>query len=333
MKILITGSAGFIGFNLSNELIKNKKYQSQGIDNFNEYYDINLKLDRSKLLNQNGFITKKIDISKKDDLSEYFKDQNFDIVIHLAAQAGVRYSIENPDSYINSNIVGTFNLLEAIKKSNIKHLIVASTSSVYGFQDEIKFSEHIKADSQISLYSSTKKSAESIAHSYSYTYEIPTTVIRFFTVYGPWGRPDMALFKFVKAILEDKEIEIYNDGKMWRDFTYIDDLVHSIIKLIEVNPQDSTHYQNDTKSLVAPFRVVNIGNQKSIELNDFIASLEKIMDKKAKKVFLPMQLGDVPYTLSDCTLLNELIGFHPSTPVEIGIKNFFEWYKQYYQLD
>lgn len=329
MKILITGSAGFIGFNLSEKLCL--KYQCMGIDNFNDYYDVNLKHARSKILKSKGFITKKIDISSKSDLDSFLNKNEFDVIIHLAAQAGVRYSIENPNSYVQSNLIGTFNILESIKNKKIKHLLIASTSSIYGSSKKVKLSEAKKSDEQISLYSSTKKSIENIAHSYSYTHQIPITIMRFFTVYGPWGRPDMALFKFVNAIMNDEAIDVYNNGNMWRDFTYIDDLVKAIQKLIHVIPDEKNRVDNDSLSTVAPFRIVNTGNQNAVSLNYFIEVLEGVMKKKAKRKNLPMQLGDVSFTLSDSSLLKNLIDYAPSTKIEKGIKNFYNWYKLYYQ--
>ena len=329
-KILVTGCAGFIGFSLSNFL---KRYHVVGIDNMNTYYDINLKKDRLKILKKNkNFYFHRIDISNKtNSLFKILSSQKFDCIIHLAAQAGVRYSLIDPYSYINSNVLGTVNILEILKKIKFKgHLMVASTSSIYGKNDNIDFKENHKTDHQLSLYAASKKSVESIAHSYSHNFKINTTILRFFTVYGPWGRPDMALFKFVKSILNNEPLEVYNKGKMWRDFTYIDDLVFSIKSLIDKNPSIKSKITDDSLSPVAPYRIVNIGNQKAVKLIEFVKIIEKITNKKAIIKNLSMQKGDVNYTLSDSKLLNSLINFSPTTPVEIGVKNFYEWYLKYY---
>ena len=328
MKILITGVAGFIGYHLAKTLLANKNNEIFGIDNLNHYYDHNLKLDRLKDLSISNF--DKINISNNLELSNYLNNKKFDVVIHLAAQAGVRYSLENPTSYIQSNIIGTFNLLECLKIDKPKHFIFSSTSSIYGIRKESKFQEFDKSDAQISLYSSTKKSCESMLHSYSYNFGIPMTLLRFFTVYGPWGRPDMALFKFVDAMLKNKPIEVYNKGEMWRDFTYIDDLIRSIEKLINIIPNNKKMFKNDSLSADAPYRIVNVGNQNPIYLKDFINAIEKTLGLKSQKVNLPMQKGDVTYTHSDTSLLQNLINFKPDTKIEYGVKKFCEWYKQYY---
>lgn len=330
MKILITGTAGFIGFHLASLL--SKKHYCTGIDSFNNYYDLNLKKDRVNILKKHGVTTHKIDLSNYQITSNFFKKNKFDIIVHLAAQAGVRYSISNPQSYIQNNIIATHNILSLIKDNPPKHLLIASTSSVYGHTSGKSLNEKKTTDSPISLYAATKKSIESISHSYSYTYKIPVTVMRFFTVYGPWGRPDMALFKFVDAIMNNKSIEVYNGGKMWRDFTYVDDLTKSIQKLLNVIPSKKKFTPIDSISNVAPFRIVNIGNQKSVNLNKYIETLEKIIGKKSIRTNLPMQTGDVPFTLSDSGLLNNLIKFKPNTPVEFGIKKFFDWYLDYYKI-
>ena len=328
MKILITGSVGFIGFHLSKKLILSG-HDVTGIDNFNSYYDINLNMNRDKILKEMGLNTINIDISNKTQLDNFFLGKNFDIIIHLAAQAGVRYSLENPDAYLASNILGSFNLLENIKNSNIKHLLIASTSSVYGLNKNDNFNELYHSNEPISLYSATKKSVENISFYYSYNYKIPITNFRFFTVYGPWGRPDMALYKFTDALFNDKPADVYNDGKMWRDFTYIDDLVMAIQLLTDKVPSLNDNYKNDSLSKIAPFRIVNIGNQKSIMLNEFIETLESIAKKKLIRNNLPMQAGDVPYTLADSTLLKNLTGFTPNTPIVDGIRSFYEWYVNY----
>ncbi len=329
MNILVTGVAGFIGYSLSKELLK-KGFNVYGIDNLNTYYDIDLKKNRLNLLKDNKLDFKKIDLSNFEDLKKYIDQTNFDIVIHLAAQAGIRYSLVNPKEYINSNIIGTFNLLENIKEKNIKHLIAASSSSVYGNIQNKIFSESLKVDEQISLYASTKKSLENLCFSYSHLYSMPTSILRFFTVYGPWGRPDMAIYKFTKKILNCEEIEVYNKGNIYRDFTYIDDVITAIYKLINFSPSENNRLSNDSMSKIAPYRVLNIGNGSEVDINKIIYILEKITGVDAKKKYLPIQKGDVNFTLSNNQLLEQLIDFKPSTPIEIGIKNFFDWYKDYY---
>ncbi len=333
-RVLITGVAGFIGFNLSKCLISNN-YCIYGLDNLNDYYDVNLKKDRLDILNlSNQFEFKKLDLSiNSDQIVDWIKQNKFEVIIHLAAQAGVRYSIENPLSYIQSNILGSVNLFEALKVNEFNgHLIIASTSSVYGEREKTAFKETDKSDQQISLYSASKKSLESIAHSYSYNFNFKTTILRFFTVYGPWGRPDMALFKFVKAINSNKSIDVFNKGEMWRDFTYIDDLTESIKRLIPLQPRMKEENKKDSMSKVSPYRIINIGNQNVIKLSDMIKILEKIMNKKAEINYMPMQKGDVNYTLSDSSLLFELTGYRPSTSIEDGIKKFYEWYRDYYKV-
>lgn len=329
MRVLITGSVGFIGFHLSKRLLS-LGHEVHGIDNFNTYYDINLKINRDKILNKLGLTTQKIDISNKNQLDEYFQNKNFDVIFHLAAQAGVRYSLENPDIYISSNIIGSFNLLENIKKINLKHLLIASTSSVYGLNDNESFNERYHSNEPISLYSSTKKSVENISYNYSYNFRIPITNFRFFTVYGPWGRPDMALFKFTNALFKNESVDVYNNGEMWRDFTYIDDLVQAVELLSHKVPNSSDKYENDSLSKDAPYRIVNIGNQKTVKLNDFIETLEYIANRKLIRNNLPMQPGDVPYTLADSTLLKNLTNFYPKTTIAEGIKKFYEWFIDYY---
>ncbi len=332
MKILITGSAGFIGFHLARKLAS-LKHNVEGLDNFNHYYDVKIKNKRNELLKSHGVKTHKIDLTNTKSLEKLLKKKKYDCIVHLAAQAGVRYSIKKPDEYMKSNIIGSYNLLNLIKNLKIKHFLFASTSSVYGNSKSKKFDESMPCNSPISLYSATKKSIENIAHSYSYNFNIPITSFRFFTVYGPWGRPDMALFKFVKAILENKSIEVFNYGKMFRDFTYIDDLVDSVVKLIKLPPSKKIKIKNDSISNDAPFRVVNIGNQNVVPLMKYINEIEKVLKKKAKKNFLPMQAGDVAYTMSDSSLLKRLTGYTPSTNIKTGIKNFCRWYKNYYKID
>ena len=300
-----------------------------------DYYDINLKKSRLKLLKENyEFISYIGLIQDKKILNEIFLKYNPKIIIHLAAQAGVRYSIENPISYVESNLVGTFHLLEIAREFRPTHLLMASTSSVYGNNKDIPFQENQKCDSQISFYAATKKSNESMAHSYSHLYNIPITIFRFFTVYGPWGRPDMALFKFTKNILLDKPIEVYNEGNMYRDFTFINDLVTAVYLLTQKKPlnQDlrKETFKNDSISDIAPFRIVNIGNSQAVKLIDFITELEFVLGKKAKKNFLEMQNGDVYKTHSNIELLEAITGFRPKTSLRDGITAFVKWYKSYY---
>ncbi len=331
-KILITGSAGFIGFHLSKLLI-NKGCLVHGYDGITDYYDTELKNARHEILlqNSNFSATKGMleDNEKLNNLSKSFKP---DIIVHLAAQAGVRYSIENPRAYINSNILGTFNVMELARKERVKHFLLASTSSIYGANDDTPFKETKKTETQLSIYAATKKANESMAHSYAYLWKIPTTIFRFFTVYGPWGRPDMAYFKFVSAILNSKPIDIYNNGEMYRDFTYIDDLVQGISLLIDSIPKNSgdEKIKNDSISPVAPYRIVNIGNSKTVKLPDFIKTIEDALDKKAIYNYLPMQQGDVTATWADTSLLKNLTDFNSQTNIKEGIERFIEWYHEYY---
>jgi len=328
-KVLITGAAGFIGFSLSRYLHKN--YELTLIDNFSDYYDINLKKKRAKFLKQLGLKVQKIDICNKLSIKKIFSKNKFDIIIHLAAQAGVRYSLEDPDSYINNNIVGSHNLLSLAKENNIKHFMIASTSSVYGdVKTKRAIKENTNSDNPISIYAATKKSVELIAHSYSQIYKIPVTIFRFFTVYGPWGRPDMALFKFLKALTRDLPIDVYNKGNMWRDFTYIEDLCESIKRLTKKPPKTSNKISNYYKK--PPYQIVNIGNQKAVKLSYLIQIIEKNYGKKFKKNNLPMQKGDVPFTLSDCSKLKKLINYKPNTKIDKGVKEFIDWYKESIEL-
>lgn len=333
MKVLITGSAGFIGFHLANLLLKSG-FKVCGYDGLTPYYDIKLKKKRNEILSQHSnFESVEGMLEDKNLLEKIFDDYHPDIIVHLAAQAGVRYSLENPRSYIDSNIVGTFNIMEMAKKLKIKHLLMASTSSVYGSNTDMPFKETSKADTQLTIYAATKKANESMAHSYAHLWSIPTTMFRFFTVYGPWGRPDMALFKFVSAILEDRPIEIYNNGEMYRDFTYVEDLVISIKKLIDAPPvaiKDDLIQSTEISSFEPPFRIVNIGNSKKIKLLDFIDAVEATLQKKAIRKYMPMQKGDVPETLADTSLLYKLIGYHPETDYRDGINLFVKWYRNYY---
>lgn len=332
MNILVTGAAGFIGFHLTKRLLAldNKVI---GVDNINDYYDVILKNNRLKILEENpDFQFHKMDLSNKEKLNQLFKDRTIDIVINLAAQAGVRYSIENPDSYVNSNLVGFVNILEVCRHNNVKHLIYASSSSVYGANTNIPFSTKDPVDHPVSLYAATKKSNELMAHTYSHLYNIPTTGLRFFTVYGPWGRPDMAYYSFTKNIIEENTIKVFNNGDMRRDFTYIDDIVEGIVRLLDKPPIHTTGWDRanpDSSSSYAPYKIYNIGNNKPIKLMDFINTLEKLIGKKAKVEFLPMQPGDVKETYADIADLHADVGFHPSTTIEEGLAHFVNWYKKY----
>tara|TARA_Y100000589_G_scaffold308837_1_gene325755 strand:- start:783 stop:1805 length:1023 start_codon:yes stop_codon:yes gene_type:complete len=339
MRILITGIAGFIGFHVGKRLLEDG-YFVIGIDNLNPYYDVTLKESRLEELNkiansENGsLIFKKVDLEDQDKLNQIFLKLKPEKVIHLAAQAGVRYSIENPSSYIQSNIVGFGNILENCKELAIEHLVYASSSSVYGGNDSYPFSEKDRVDHPVSLYAATKKSNELMAHTYSHLFQLSTTGLRFFTVYGPWGRPDMALFKFTNAIINKLPIEIFNKGDMIRDFTYIDDIVESIILVLKKNAVPNLSFRDKDPNPAtswAPYRVFNIGNSTPINLMDYINCIETIIGIKAIKKFMPMQPGDVKKTLSDSTLLEEWINFKPKTSLEKGVTNFIEWYQEYYK--
>ncbi|MCU4175103.1 NAD-dependent epimerase/dehydratase family protein [Carboxylicivirga sp. N1Y90] len=323
MKILITGAAGFIGFHLS-RLLASNGIEVVGIDSLNEYYPVRLKLDRLNELKQyKSFSFKTINICDKEALDVLFENERFSTVINLAAQAGVRYSIDKPYKYIDSNLIGFINVLEACRNNPVKHLIYASSSSVYGNSNDIPFSTNDRTDEPVSLYAATKKSNELMAHSYAHLYNIPITGLRFFTVYGPWGRPDMAYFSFTKKILKGDKIEVFNEGNMERDFTYIDDIVNAIEKLIDL-PFDKNGEQEK------PYRLFNIGNNKPVKLMDFISTLEKHIGKQAIKEFLPMQKGDVYRTYADISDLEERINFTPATSIDRGLKHFIDWYTKYY---
>jgi len=332
MNIFITGSSGFIGFHLVKKLLE-KGHKIHGFDSMNNYYDVKLKKVRLKILKQykNFSFTRGL-LENQKILAKSILKFKPKIIIHLAAQAGVRYSIEKPRVYLDSNIIGTYNIIELSKKIDVKHLLIASSSSVYGANKKLPFREIDKTETQLSIYASTKKATESIAHSFSSVWKVPTTILRFFTVYGPWGRPDMALFKFTKGILNKKVIDIYNKGKMYRDFTYIDDVVNAICLLINKAPnlKQLGKNKNDSLSPVAPFRILNIGNTYKVFLLNFINELEKQIGIKAKRKYMPMQRGDVKITLSDTTLLKKLTGYSPKTNYKIGIKNFLKWYLKYY---
>jgi len=335
IKIIVTGSAGFIGSTLSLRLL-DLGNEVMGIDNHNDYYSPGLKEARvERLKKYSNYQHHKIDLSDRKSLDNLFKSFKPQKVVNLAAQAGVRYSIENPLAYINSNIVGFAHILENCRHHKIKHLVYASTSSVYGANTKMPFSEHESVNHPLSVYAASKKSNELMAHTYSYLHQLPTTGLRFFTVYGPWGRPDMALFKFTKAILQEKPIEVFNHGKHTRDFTYIDDIVEGIIKTLDKpaigNPKWNSN-QPDPASSKAPWKVYNIGNNKPVQLMDYINALEKNLNKKAKINFLPLQPGDVPDTYANTDNLKEKFNYKPSTSVFEGISAFVKWYKDYYQV-
>ena len=334
MKILITGSAGFIGSTLSKKLL-DRGDEITGIDNHNDYYDPKIKDDRvERLKKYSNYHHYKADINDNDKLNKIFKTNKFQKVVNLAAQAGVRYSIENPLAYINSNIVGFAHILENCRYNKIEHLVYASTSSVYGANTKMPFSEHDSVNHPLSVYAATKKSNELMAHTYSYLYQLPTTGLRFFTVYGPWGRPDMALFKFTKAILDEKPIDVFNNGNHTRDFTYIDDIVEGIVKTLD-NPTTGNKNWNsknpDPATSIAPWQIFNIGNNQPVQLMDYIRALEKTLGKKAKVNFLPLQPGDVQDTYANVDNLKEKFNYKPSTSVIDGVTNFIKWYKDYYQ--
>jgi UDP-glucuronate 4-epimerase len=332
-KILITGVSGFIGYSLAENLLKKNKYSVVGIDSMNNYYDPKLKKARLKNLKNSykkKFVFYKCNIANKISLKKIFQKHKFDIVINLAAQAGVRYSIENPDAYIESNLLGFFNILNFSKMHKVSHFLYASTSSVYGSNKKLTFSEKDNVDHPIQLYAATKRSNELLAHSYSYLYGLPTTGLRFFTVYGPWGRPDMALFKFTKNMLENKSIDIFNYGNHSRDFTYIDDITKNITKLISKIPKKNNKKKLYPNTSNCPFRIVNIGNSKQQKLMQFIKYLEEILKIKSKKNYLSLQKGDVKNTLSDTSLLQKLNGKTKPYSTKKGIHQFVEWYKSYY---
>lgn len=325
MKILVTGAAGFIGFFVSKKLLEGG-HSVYGIDNLNGYYDISLKEERLGLLKKlPNFSFQCLDIADRTGVSHVFRDNQFDFVVHLAAQAGVRFSLENPYAYGDANLSGFLNILEGCRQTKVGHLIFASSSSVYGANKKIPFSTEDNVDYPISLYAATKKANELMAHTYSHLYKIPTTGLRFFTVYGPMGRPDMAYFKFVKAIDEGDTIDVYNHGSMTRDFTYIDDIVEGIQRVIDAVP-----FEGCNKETSAPYRVFNIGNNDPVSLSSFIETIEDAMGKKAKKNMLPMQPGDVPLTYADISPLSELTGFSPKTSLKDGIFKFVDWYRNYY---
>jgi UDP-glucuronate 4-epimerase len=325
----ITGVAGFIGFHLAKRLLDEDCFVI-GLDNLNDYYDVNLKKDRLNIIKQyNKFKFFYADLQDKQALETIFKENKIDIVVNLAAQAGVRYSLTNPEAYIHSNIVGFLNILEMCRHNKIEHLVYASSSSVYGMNVRMPFSVHDNVDHPVSLYAATKKSNELMAHTYSHLYNLPTTGLRFFTVYGPWGRPDMALFLFTDAIVNDKPIKVFNYGKMKRDFTYIDDIIEGVVRVLNNPPHPNPNWDKekaDPGTSSAPYKVYNIGNNKPVELMEFIETLEKKLGKKAKKEFLPLQDGDVPETYADIDDLVKDFGFKPNTTIDQGIGSFINWY-------
>lgn len=333
MKILVTGAAGFIGFHLSQRLL-DLDYDVLGIDNLNDYYDVELKKERLKILNENtNFQFYKIDLADGESLNLVFDNHSIDIVINLAAQAGVRFSLHHPHSYVHSNLIGFINIIEACRHYHVKHLIYASSSSVYGANAKTPFSTEDTVDHPVSLYAATKKANELMAHTYSHLFQLPTTGLRFFTVYGPWGRPDMAYYSFTKNIFEGNTIKVYNHGDMSRDFTYIDDIVEGIIRLLDKPPKASSHLNNqlpDPSTSLAPYKIYNIGNHHPVKLMDFIATLEELIGKRAQVEFLPMQPGDVKKTYADITDLREDIDFYPATSIKTGLTHFVDWYKKFH---
>lgn len=327
MNILVTGAAGFIGYALSKRLLADGD-RVVGIDNLNGYYDVSLKKDRlSQLLPEDHFSFLQLDVADRPGMEQLFRQENFDGVVHLAAQAGVRYSLKNPHAYGSSNLLGFINILEGCRHSRVGHLVYASSSSVYGANRKVPFSTSDDVDCPVSLYAATKKANELMAHSYSHLYGLPTTGLRFFTVYGPWGRPDMAYFKFVDAIANDRPIHVYNHGNMERDFTYIDDVIEGVVRTLRHVPQPTANPELNTQ---APYRLYNIGNHSPIKLMRFIEIIEQTMGKTAIKEMLPMQPGDVPATYADVADLMADVGFAPTTPLEAGIDKFVDWYRRYY---
>ncbi len=333
MKILVTGVAGFIGMSVAKALLE-RGDEVVGIDNLNDYYDVQLKHDRLKLIEDYEMFTFiKMDISDREAMKTLFEKQNFQRVFNSAAQAGVRYSLENPHAYVDSNLVGFVNILEGCRQTKVEHLVYASSSSVYGANTNMPFSVHDNVDHQVSLYAATKKSNELMAHTYSHLYNIPTTGLRFFTVYGPWGRPDMSPSLFTGAILRDEPINVFNEGKMKRDFTYIDDIVEGVVRVIDKTAEPNPDYDNnnaDPATSYAPYRVYNIGNNDVVQLMDFIETIENAVGKKAEKNMMGMQDGDVVATYANIDALIDAVGFKPATPLKDGIKKFVDWYKEYH---
>jgi UDP-glucuronate 4-epimerase len=335
MKYLVTGAAGFIGFHVCRHLL-GRGEQVLGLDNLNAYYDVKLKQDRlAQLESQPGFRFEKLDLADQAGMNKLFEGNAFEVVINLAAQAGVRYSLQNPQAYVDSNLTGFVNILEGCRHHKIKHLVYASSSSVYGANTAMPFSVHHNVDHPVSLYAATKKANELLAHSYSHLYGLPTTGLRFFTVYGPWGRPDMAMFLFTKAILEGRPIDVFNRGQMQRDFTYINDIVEGVIRVADHVAEPNANWTGDKPDPAtsrAPWRVYNIGNNQPVELMRVIEILEDCLGQKAEKNLMPMQPGDVPATFADIDALAEDVDFRPGTSIEEGIARFVEWYRDYFRV-
>lgn len=329
-KVLVTGTAGFIGFHLA-RLLLDEGFRVQGYDGMSDYYDVRLKQRRHQILLQNPhFTATEALLEDRDTLDRVADAFQPEIIVHLAAQAGVRYSLENPRAYIDANVVGTFNVMELARRHKVAHLLMASTSSVYGANEEMPFKETDKADTQLTIYAATKKATEAMGHAYAHLWGIPTTMFRFFTVYGPWGRPDMALYRFVEAILNDRPLDIYNHGEMYRDFTYVTDLVRGIRLLIDAVPVMGEPVEGDSLSPAAPWRVVNIGNSDKVKLLDFVEAIENATGRKAIRNYMEMQKGDVPATWADASLLRNLTGYAPQTDVREGVRAFVAWYREYY---
>jgi UDP-glucuronate 4-epimerase len=328
MRVLVTGAAGFIGYFVAKRLLETG-WEVYGIDNLNDYYDVRLKQARLlQLKNYDGFTFAQLDLVDRPGIQAWFQRHQFRYVIHLAAQAGVRYSIDNPFAYGDSNLTGFLNILEGCRQTQVEHLVFASSSSVYGSNRQVPFSVEDQVDHPMSLYAATKKASELMAHSYSSLYQLPTTGLRFFTVYGPWGRPDMAYFKFVDAIAQDRPIQVFNHGKMQRDFTYIDDVVEGVVRVMTHLPKPMTG--EGTSASQAPYKIYNIGNHHPVELMHFIEVIEQALGKPAHKIMQPMQPGDVPATYADVTDLMQDVGFAPDTPIEVGIQRFVDWYRGFY---
>jgi UDP-glucuronate 4-epimerase len=334
MKILLTGAAGFIGSTTAHRLLA-RGDEVVGLDNLNDYYDVQLKHDRlARLTPHPGFRFVKMDVGDRAGMQALFESERFDRVIHLAAQAGVRYSLKNPHAYIDSNLVGFTNILEGCRHGRVQHLVYASSSSVYGGNTRLPFSEHDSVDHPVSMYAATKKANELMAHTYSHLFRLPTTGLRFFTVYGPWGRPDMALFLFTKAILEGRAIDVFNHGQMQRDFTFVDDIVEGVVRVLDRPAEVDPGFVSDTPdpgTSNAPYRVFNIGNNDPVPLLDFIAAIEDALGIPAKKNLLPLQPGDVPATYADVDALRDWTGFTPATPIRAGVQRFIDWYREYYR--
>lgn len=333
---MVTGTAGFIGFHLASLLLQ-EGFRVVGVDAMTDYYDVKIKESRHRLLKQHpNFACEEFDIMESDRLSQFAAQHAPEAIVHLAAQAGVRYSLENPRAYIDANVVGTLNVMECARQLKVDHLLMASTSSVYGANETMPFKEIQQTETPLTIYAATKKANEMMGHSYAHLWDLPITMFRFFTVYGPWGRPDMALFKFTKGILEETPIDIYNHGDMSRDFTYVEDLVRGIRLLIDVAPKQPASaadaIKDDSLSPVGPFRIVNIGNSDKVRLLDFIEAIESELGKKAIRNLMDMQAGDVPATWADASLLKQLTGYQPQTDVKDGVKKFISWYREYYEV-